>query len=115
MQLGSQYSALPRAVWGSTLGEQQSAQSLSVSLHCLIALTHSTGASTSTAETFSTDLLSPPPPLCVLPRSLTNITNQGAQPCIITLCMLLLFPSPAGGKSVERLFKGCPSRAQAKA
>lgn len=37
MQLRSQHHGLIRAVWGSTLGEQQSAQTLSASLHCLIA------------------------------------------------------------------------------
>lgn len=37
MQLRSQHHGLTCAVWGSTLGEQQSAQTLSASLHCLIA------------------------------------------------------------------------------
>lgn len=73
--------------------------------------THSTTASYGSTETFSTDFLSHPPPLCLLPWSLSTIPNQGAQPFIITLNTLLLFLSPGVGKLVKRLLKTYPSRA----
>lgn len=114
MQLRSQHHGLIRAVWGSTLGEQQSAQTLSASLHCLIAELIQPVPSTAPPR-LSADFLSWSPPLGLLQQSLTTIPNQSTQPCIITLTTLLLFLSSDVGKLLERLLKGGPSRALAEA
>lgn len=111
MQLRSQHHRLTGDVWGSTVGERQSAQTLSASFHCLIAELIQPVPPTAQPRLSQQTFLSRPP-LCFLPQSITTIPNQGAQPCIITLSTLLLFPSPGVGKSVERLLKGRPSRAQ---
>lgn len=74
---------------------------------------HSTSASYSSTETFSTEFISHPPPSHFLPWTLSTQPNQGVQPFIITHSTLLLFLSPGIGKMVKRLLKTSPSRAQA--
>lgn len=113
MQLRCQHCSLTCVILGSTLGKQQSPQTPSASLDCLIAeLIQPVHLHRDHLNRLFIKASSP-----VLPASeYTTKPNQAAQLCIITLGMLLLFFfSLSMDKMVERLLMGGPSRAQTEA